>query len=450
MRESWRGRTGFILAAAGSAIGLANIVSFPYMVERNGGAVFVLLYLACLVLIGFPVFMSEVLIGRATQTSPVGAFRLLGRNRFWTSAGKVTVFTGLLVSAFYSAVAGWILGYFVEAIRGNLTQFETVESSAAYYKSMIGSPSWGLLFHGLFLLTSSLVLYAGVRKGIERCSKIMMPMLLFVLIYLAGYGLTLPHAAEGLTYLFSPDWSEITLAGVLMALGQSFFTLSVGQGTMITYGSYVSKRENLVFSCIPIVIADTVVSLLAAVAVFTALASTQVESAGGLDLIFNTLPVVFTRIPGGYLVALLFFCLVTLAALTSEISAMEPMIAYLVDERKWPRKFAVIFTGSLAFIIGIPCALSSNLLSDFSLFGQSVLDGYIYIALNVLVPLGGLFAVVLVGWRWGATSALAELAQGAGTLLSSRPWVANYFRFCFKYGAPALIVVVMLRALGIL
>lgn len=450
MRESWRSRTGFVLAAVGSAIGLANIVSFPYMVEQNGGAVFVMMYLASLALIGFPVFVSEVVIGRAAHSSPTGAFRLLGRNWAWTKTGTGVVLTGLIVSSFYSAVAGWILGYLVEALSGRLTSFDSVAGASGHYKALLASPAWGLSFHALFLGLCLFVLFGGVRSGIERASKVLMPLLFAVLLYLAIYGLTLPDAGTGLRYLFSPDWSEITTGAVLMALGQSFFTLSAGQGTMITYGSYLSKKDNLVSSCIPIVLADTLISLLAAVAVFTTLASTNVESTGGLDLVFNTLPVVFSRIPGGFLVAVLFFLLVTLAALTSEISAMEPMIAYLVDEHKWSRSRAVIVTGLSAFILGVPCALSANLMSGWAVFGKSILDAYIFLALNVLVPLGGLAAVLLVGWRWGMKSALTELGQGTGELFNRRPWVAVYFRFCIKYLAPALIVVVFVRALGLL
>lgn len=447
-RASWGTRAGFIFAVAGSAVGLANIWRFPYMVGKNGGGAFIVLYLLSLVLIGFPVFMSEMIIGRSTQTSPSGAFRKLGGNGLWSWGGKLTILTGFIVSSFYSAVAGWILGYLVEAFSGNITSFVDHGEPAAHYASLMDNPLWGLSFHFLFLSICTVVLYFGVRHGIERGNKVMMPLLFAVLIFLVIKGVLLPHASEGLRFLFSPDWSVITPTVVITALGQSFFTMSLGQGTMVTYGSYLNKEENLVKSCIPAVLMDTFVSLLAAVAVFTIVFSAGMQPDAGPGLIFQTLPWVFSHTPGGHLMAILFFSLVALAAITSEISAMEPTIAYLIDEWGWRRHKAVVACGIGAFLLGVPSALSYSLLKGTTITGLSFLDFFDFLASSILIPVGGFLAVILIGWRWGVPRALTHLKQGASGLFERNPWLATYFWFCFKYSAPFLMVVVFLYALG--
>ncbi len=448
-REHWGSRMGFVLAALGSAIGLANILKFPYLVGAYGGAAFILVYLLCLFLVGFPVLVAEVLIGRTTQTSPAGALQKIGKGRHWGWAGRMIVLTGFIVSAFYSSLAGWMLGYLLEAVRGNVTNFADAAEAKAFFDSLVSSPAWGLSFHFLFMLLGVLILYTGVRDGIERYCKWLMPMLFVVLALIVAKGLTLPGAGEGLVFLFKPDWSQITPAAILIALGQSFFTVSVGQGTMITYGSYLDKKSSVVGLCLPIALADTLISIMAAVAVFTIVFSAGMEPNSGFGLIFQTLPVVFSSLPGGYFGALFFFLLVSIAAITSQISAMEPVIAYLMDEKGWARKTAVGACATGAFLVGIPCALSSNLLSDVSLFGMTILDLFDFIATSILIPLGGLIATLLVGWRWGFGKAYASLQDGAGDILRNQRWVKWYFRVTLQFGAPVLIVLVFLSALGI-
>lgn len=445
-RESWGSRLGFILAVAGSAIGLANIWRFPYIVGKHGGAAFIIVYLLCLFLMGFPAFMSEILIGRATQTSPSGAFRKLGGNSFWSSAGKMTIFTGFVVSSFYSAVAGWILGYLVEAVYGNLTHFQNSDQTALHHAALLGNPWWGLGFHFLFLALCIGVLYLGVRQGIEKYSKFLMPLLFMVLFILVLKGLSMPSAGEGLRFLFTPDWSVLTPTAIIVAMGQAFFTLSIGQGTLVTYGSYLRGEENLVQSCFPVVLMDTLVSIFSAVAVFTIVFSVGLQPDVGPGLIFHTLPLAFSQISGGYLLALLFFLLVVVAALTSEISALEPAIAYLIDERHWTRRSAVLACGLGAFLLGIPSALSYNLLKNYTLFGMTFLDIVDLLCSSVLIPLGGLFAVILVGWVWGVPQAIAQMKRGAPDLFERRPWLKSYFWFCLKYSAPILIILVFLNA----
>lgn len=447
IRDTWSSRLGFIFAVAGSAIGLANIWRFPYIVGKHGGAAFIIVYLLCLVLMGFPVFMSEMLIGRTTQTSPCGAFRKLGGTSFWSGAGALTVLTGFIVSSFYSAVAGWILGYLIEALFGRIAQFQSPEEAVHHYTTLMNSPVWSVTFHFIFLLLCTGVLYLGVRKGIEQGSKFMMPLLFIVLFFLVIKGMTMPNASEGLKFLFTPDWSVLTPTAVIIAMGQAFFTLSVGQGTLVTYGSYLEGRENLIKNCLPIVAMDTLVSICSAIAVFTIVFSVGMEPDSGPGLIFHTLPWAFSQIPGGYLLAILFFLLVVLAALTSEISAMEPSVAYLIDERGWKRHYAVLTCGLGAFLLGIPSALSFNLLKDYTIFEMTFLDAVSFLCSSVLIPVGGFFAVILVGWVWGFRKAIAQLKQGSEDLFAKHPWISSYFWFCFKYSAPVLIVFVFLHAL---
>jgi neurotransmitter:Na+ symporter, NSS family len=446
-RVTWGSKLGFIFAVAGSAVGLANIWRFPYVVGEYGGAAFIAVYLLCLILIGFPVFISEILIGRTTQTSPSGAFQKLGGSKAWGMAGKMTILTGFIVSAFYSAVAGWILGYLIEAIVGNVSSFQKSGDVVSHYDALMNTPYWGLSFHFFFLLVCTGVLLLGVRGGIERGNKIMMPMLFVVLIFLALWGLTMPNASKALHFLFKPEWSALTPQAILIALGQAFFTLSLGQGTMVTYGSYLGKKDSLFSSCIPVVIMDTMISIMAAIAVFTIVFAVQLQPDSGPGLIFHTLPWAFSQIPFGHAVAVLFFLLIVLAALTSEISAMEPSIAYLMDEWGWKRKPAVLAVATGAFLLGIPAALSSSFLKGATFGGMSILEVMSFLATSILIPLGGLFAVVLVGWRWGVPKALVQLKAGALGLFERHRWLSPYFWFCFKYSAPVLIVLVLLNEL---
>jgi NSS family neurotransmitter:Na+ symporter len=446
-RERWGSKLGFVFAVAGSAIGLANIWRFPYIVGQHGGGAFILLYLMCLALMGFPIFIAETLIGRTAQNTPGKAFTQLGNSKKWGWAGILTIVTGFLVSSFYSAVAGWILGYLIEALRGNVTTFTTPQEAVMHYTSLISNPLWTIFFHFLFLAVCTSVLYLGVREGIERSSKIMMPALFIVLILLMIYGLTLENSATALTFLFTPDWSVLSPTAIMAAMGQAFFTLSVGQGTLVTYGSYLRGKENLLFNCLPIVFMDTIVSIFSAIAVFTIVFNVGMEPDSGSGLIFHTLPWAFSQIPGGYTLSILFFLLVVLAALTSEISALEPMIAFLIDEKGWQRKQAVLLCGLGAFLLGIPSALSYNLLKGYTVGGMTFLDGLNALCSDILIPIGGLFAVILVGWRWGSSKAIIQLKQGAESLFKKHPHLETYFWFCFKFSAPVLIIFILLKAL---
>ena len=442
-RESWKSSLGFVFAALGSAVGIANICIFPYLVAKFGGAIFIMMYLFCLALIGFPAFISEILIGRTTSCGPAQAFKRLTGSRRWSACGKITVFTGFLVTSFYSVLAGWVLGYFIEALRGNLGAISSPEMAQELYHRLVSTPLWTISFHAIFMFICAWVVYGGVRSGIERCGKIMMPLLLIILFSLVVRGLFLPGAGAGLRYLFFPDWSEFTVAAMLVALGQSFFTLSLGQGTMVTFGSYLNKEDDIVKISIPVGLGDTLISLGAAVVIFTTVFSVGMESTEkGLGLIFQTLPIVFNQLPGGLFLAIGFFLFVTLAALTSQVSAMEPVIAYFVDNHRFTRKKAVLFCSLASFSLGIPSALSYSLLKNVLIGDVNFIDAVQILSQTFLIPLGGLFAVVLVGWVWGCDKAISALSIHKTRSFSEKKWFRCYLYYCIKYIAPILIILV--------
>ncbi len=448
-RAVWGSKLGFVFAAAGSAVGLANIWRFPYLVGTEGGAAFVAVYLISLFLVGFPVFIAEVLIGRTAKLGPPGAFFQLTQSRLWGFMGKVTVLTGFLVSAFYSAIAAWILGYLVEAIKGNLSNVAVASEAALRHEALLSNPYWGVGFHALFLLVCFGVLTSGVKRGIERWNKVIMPLLYLVLLALIFRGITLPGGTEGLQFLFKIKWSEITPLMFLIALGQSFFTLSLGQGTMVTYGSYLEKEENLLSACIPVTFMDTFVSLFSAVAIFSIAFAAGIQPDEGPSLLFKTLPLAFSQVPGGYFVSVAFFLLVFFAALTSQISAMEPSIAYLIDRFHFRRKTASSLVFVAVLLAGIPAALSSSLLREARLFEMTPFELMAFLCSDILIPLGGLAAVLLVGWKWKIQLGLVELKRGVPKKWAESSLFDSYFSFSIKILSPLLILIVFLSALGV-
>jgi len=447
-RETWGSKIGFMLAVAGSAVGLANIWRFPYIVGENGGAAFILIYLFFLFVIGFPVFLSEMLIGRAAEASPGLAYAKLSERPAWGWAGRLTVLTGFIVSAFYSAIAGWVFGYFVEALLDKITAFQTTGQSRQYFHNLLQTPAWCAAFHFLFIAVCSFILYFGVRRGIERATKVMMPALFFMLAILVAKGVSMPHAEKALAFLFAPDWSALSPNALITALGQAFFTLSLGQGTMVTYGSYLSKKENLFTTSIPIVLIDLLVSLLSAIAVFTIVFSVGMEPNEGPGLLFQTLPWVFSQLQGGYLMAIAFFFLVLLAAITSQVSAMEPAIAYLRDERGLKRHSAVFTVALSAFSLGLPCALSFSTFSQFDLFGLNPLGFLDALCSKILIPTGALLATIFVGWVWKFPHAFKELQTGDNGLFNRYPSLKGYLVLCIRYVSPILILIVFYHTLS--
>ncbi|NCC51524.1 MAG: sodium-dependent transporter [Spartobacteria bacterium] len=462
-RESWSTGLGFILATAGSAVGLGNIWKFPYITGENGGGAFVLIYLLCIAVIGVPVMICELTLGRHTQRNPVGAFRALnpasctlahligfgmiltGLFLFcfqqwgwgtvtlalggcvfkyrWTVVGAMGVIAGFVILSYYSVVAGWTIGYMVKAVMRQLA-FVDVASAKGHFGAFITNPALSIGCHFVFMLLCVLIVCRGVKSGIERWSKILMPVLFLLLLALIVRGITLPGAMAGVRFYLSPDFSKITAESILIALGHAFFSLSLGMGAIITYGSYLKKDSNIFMSSLSIVALDTLVALMAGLAMFPAVFARGFDPAVGPGLVFQVLPTVFNQIPLGWFWMLLFFMLLLVAALTSGISLLEVVTAYFVDECQWSRVKATIVFGLVIFLLGSVCAIS---VADWSriewlhtaltvAFGKtqaSFFDVMDRLSSNWLLPLGGLFISLFVGWVWGTRKAVDEIRQGA-------------------------------------
>ncbi|MCF7808518.1 MAG: sodium-dependent transporter [Candidatus Marinimicrobia bacterium] len=447
-REVWGSKFGFILAAAGSAVGLGNIWKFPYIAGENGGAAFVFVYLICIAIIGFPVLIAEILIGRTTQKNPVGAFTALSHNKFWISIGFLGVLAGFLILSFYSVIGGWTIGYVIETLKGSISSFNDPAEAGELFNALVGNVGWNIGFHTIFFALVMFIVIRGVQGGIERASKIMMPILVFILVILIIRGVTLKGASAGVMFLWVPDWSKITAESILIALGHAFFTLSLGMGAMMTYGSYMSKKDNVVTSSAQIVTLDTLIALMAGLAIFTAVFASGLDPAAGPGLIFQTLPAVFSSMTGGTFFSLLFFLLLAIAALTSAISLLEVVVAYFVDEQKWNRKGAVIIFGGITYLLGIPSALSFNVMSGVTFFDLNFFDLIDFIASNILLPFGGLMIAVFAGWVWSRTEMMAAAKEGAERLFETYPWFEGIWLMFLKFIAPVLIALVLLNKLG--
>ena len=449
-REQWNSKIGFILAAAGSAIGLGNIWKFPYIAGENGGASFIIVYLICIAIIGLPVLIAEILLGRTTHRNPVGAFRALSKSKFWISVGGMGVVSGFLILSFYAVIAGWAIGYISEAIIGNFAKFNTGTLAAEHFENLVSNVPWIVGYFTLFMLLTMFFVYLGIQKGIERGSKIMMPILLVLLIILMVRGITLEGSEAGIAFLLNPDWSKINAQSVLVALGHAFFTLSLGMGAMLTYGSYMSKDDSIPVAAFQIIILDTAIALIAGVAIFTSVFAVGLDPSAGPGLIFHTIPATFAKMPGGYFFSILFFILLSIAALTSAISLLEVVVAYFVDELNWDRKKAVFILGFVTFLIGLPSALSFNVLANYKVFGMNFFDLVDFFASNILLPTGGLLIAIFVGYVWGFDKVLLNLKYGAEDLFNKHPLVFSIWKFFLKYLSPVLIFIVLLQSLGIL
>lgn len=407
-RGIWSSKIGFILAGAGSAVGLGNIWRFPTVTAQYGGAAFVVIYLASVVLICLAVMIAELSLGRHTERNPVGAYEALAPGTPWRFLGMLGVLTGWGIASFYSVVAGWTLAYMFKMGTGAFSQ-ASPEQIEAMFDAFVGTPAGPIAYHAVFMGLTMFILLGGVKSGIERWSKILMPILLFILVALVIRSVTLPGADAGLEFYLKPDWNEflkpegnLSFEGVVAAMGQAFFSLSLGMGTMITYGSYLSKRDNIVTSAGWVATLDTSIAILAGFVIMPAvfvfgLAGTE----GGAGLIFQALPGIFNEIPFGNVVGTAFFLLLSIAALTSLISIVEVPTAYFIDELRWSRRKAVAVAGLGAFLVGTPAALYGGFLDFMNMvFGQYSLI------------IGSLGVAIFVGWKWGIHSLNAEIAAG--------------------------------------
>lgn len=428
-REHWGSRAGFILAAAGSAIGLGNIWKFPHMAGQHGGAAFTLVYLVCIVMVGLPILLAELSIGRRTQLNPAGAFKSLSGSPRWGWVGLLGVASAFTILSFYSVVGGWTLKYTYLALTGAFAPFASgSEVASQVFNNFITDPIQPLFWHAIFIGLCILIINKGVKGGIERWSKILMPLLLLMLLILVLRGVTLDGASEGLRFLFSPKWGDLDAEGVVLALGHSFFTISLGMGTMITYGSYLRRDSDLIKAAISIVALDTIIALLAGIAIFTAVFALGQDPAEGPGLIFVVLPTLFPQMPGGTIFGVLFFALLFVAALTSAISILEVVTAYFIDEKGWSRFRATTTFGGIIAGIGAVASLSLgeyNILAPFgSLTFFDLLDAA---SSKYMLPIGGLFTALFVLRRWGLPKFIAEIQAGHGRLALPQRVVQGVF-----------------------
>ena len=457
-REQWSSKTGFILAAAGSAVGLGNIWKFPYIAGENGGAAFLFIYLICILMIGLPILNVEILLGRTTQKNTVGAFKALHGNSHWKYVGGLGVLASFTILSFYSIVGGWSVAYTFEALRGTFHSFETPQVAAEFFNLKNSNPAWVVGYHTIFFAMIVVIILSGIKAGIEKASKFLMPVLFIILMVLVFQGLMLPDSDKGMSFLFNPDWSKINAKTFLLALGHAFFTLSLGMGAMMTYGSYLSDKDDVVNASYLVAFLDTLIAILAGVAIFTVVFSSGYDPTAGPGLVFHVLPPLLAQLPGGYIFALLFFLLLTIAAVTSAISILEVSVAYLVDEMRYSRKKATLIMGALVYFAAIPCALSFNVLQDVTILVQgkafTFFDTADYLASNILLPLGGFFIAIFAGYVWGVDEVVKNLLKGnsesvyfGNTILESSS-SKKVFGLLIRYLSPILIFLVFLYQFG--
>ena len=442
-RGNWGSQFGFIAAAAGSAVGLGNIWKFPYITGLYGGAAFVLVYLLFVILVCIPIMNSELLVGRKSGKNALGAFKELVPKSSWWIVGLMGIIAGFVILSYYSVIAGWATAYIFKSG----AYMAAGANPADVFVGFITSPVTPIIWHAIFMLMCIGIVSAGIEKGIEKYSKILMPALVVILLVLIVRSVTLPGAGAGLSFYLKPDFGKLSAEGILAALGQAFFSLSLGMGCMITYGSYLKKDQDIPANSYWIAGTDTAIALLAGFAIFPAVFAFGLEPGAGPGLTFITVPAVFASMGAiGHLFGILFFMLLTVAAITSAISLLEVVCAYFIDEKKWDRKKAVWIMGIIIFLLGVPSSLGQGVWSSYKFIGgRDFLDSLDFIASNILLPLGGFLLCIFIGWYWGTDKAIEEGNIGAKGAIT----LGGGYRFLIKYVAPVAIFVVFLKSIGV-
>jgi NSS family neurotransmitter:Na+ symporter len=427
----------------GSAVGLGNVWRFSYVTGENGGAAFLLIYLAFILLIGIPIIMAEFTIGRKAQSDAVGSFEKLAPGKPWKVAGLMGVAAAFIILSFYGVIAGWISYYFVNYLTGGLWT-KPADGFDGFFVSFITNPVQPLFWQLLFMALTVGIVFIGVKKGIERSNKILMPLLGILLIALSIYSLTLGGAQEGLAFLFTPDWTALADPNIyLAALGQAFFSLSLGMGALITYGSYLSNKERLPGAALSVASLDTLFAIIAGIMIFPAVFALGIDPSSGPGLVFMIMPDVFDSIAMGGIFGLLFFFLLAAAALSSAVSLLEVAVAYFIRKFSWSRKKATIIVGSIIFALGIPSSLGQGVLSHIQIIGErDILDSFDFIASNIFLPLGGLIIALFMGWGWKKADALRDSDFGDTTL-------GNIWLLLLRFLAPVAIFLVFLSSIGL-
>ena len=444
-RATFGSKIGVILATVGCAVGLGNIWRFPYMLGENGGAAFLLVYISCILFLGIPVMITEFFIGRYSRKNAAGAFKVMAPGTKWSVIGYNGVAAAFLILGYYAVVSGWTLEYIVQAFSGSLEGKNATDFADEFtaFSTGVFRP---ILWTVVFIALTHIIIVSGVKEGIERASKVMMPMLFLILIALCVRSITLPGASEGLTFLFNPDFSKIDSSVVLSAMGQAFFSLSIGMGCLITYASYFGKQTNLQTTALQVTILDTLVAVLAGVMIFPAVFSFGIEPTTGPELVFITLPNVFEQLPFGNIWSFVFFVLLALAALTSTISLHEVSTAYVHEEYHISRKKAAVIVSIGVTILGILSSLSMGLLKSYTLFGLNFFNLLDFVTAKIMLPLGGMMICIFTAKRVDKLL-LKEEVTNHGTI---RFYFFSTYVFFVKYIAPIGIGLIFFNELGLL
>jgi len=446
-RDAFTSTFGVLVATLGSAVGLGNIWKFPSLTGSNGGAGFLLVYLLATLLVGLPVMIVETMLGRAARANAVTTFAQVAPpgQRWWTSIGWMGFAAALLILAFYSEVAGWVYAYIFKAMSGEIATTDP-KIAGAVFSALVSDPLSSLVWQWIVLAVTGSIIMLGVAKGIEAVARKLMPLLFILLLVLCARSLTLPGALPGLSFLFSPDFSKITPAVLLTALGLAFFKLSIGMGTMLTYGSYFRADQNIPLTTARVMLADLSVSLLAGIAIFPAVFAFGFEPAAGPSLVFMTIPAVFTAMPGGTFFMTIFFMLTAIASVGAMLSLLEVPVAILAERYGLGRKRAALYTILMVALLGAPAALSSSLAADWTVFALKPFDLFDFLSSNILLPLGGILICLFVGWVYGLPELEKQLSNGGK--LHNRTLVRTVF-FLVRYLTPLSIAAVLLHGLGV-
>ncbi|WP_027965641.1 sodium-dependent transporter [Halomonas halocynthiae] len=438
----WSSKMTFVLAATGSAVGLGNIWRFSYLVGDSGGAAFVLVYLACVALVGLPILVAEWMIGRRGQANPINSMLKLTqenkRSPLWAVVGLSGILAAFLILSFYSVIGGWSLNYTLESVTGTFNG-QGAEGVGAFFSGLLASPVTLAMWHTAFMVLVILIVGRGVTKGLEGAVKTMMPALVILMLVLVGYGMTTGHFGEAMAFMFSPDWSALTRETVLAAMGQAFFTLSLGMGIMLAYGSYLGEDVNLIGTARTVILLDTAIALLAGIAIFPIVFANGLSPGEGPGLIFVTLPVAFGNMAGGTLLGLIFFLLLTFAALTSAISLLEPTVEMLEERTPLSRVGATLVGGVAVWALGLAALMSFNVWDDVLFFGLNIFDLLDTVTAKFMLPLTGLGAILFVAWRLSRESVSQELGLSGG---AETVWL-----FVARFVAPVGVIVVFVNSL---
>ena len=446
LHGQWSSRLTFILAVTGSAIGLGNIWKFPYIAGENGGGAFVLIYLVCIFIIGFPIMVSEIMLGRRGRRNPITSMKILGQeeqgNEAWKYVGLIGLMAGFIILSYYSVIAGWTLHYFKLSVFGELSNLDN-ETAQSVFGQLTASASTQLIYHTGFMIITIAIIAKGIKNGLERAVKLMMPGLLLILIILLLYSIFQGDFMAGVNFLLVPDFSKVTSQSILAAMGQAFFTLSLGMGCIVMYGAYLPKKESIVGTTTAIIFCDTMIALLAGMVIFPIVFQFGLKPTDGPGLIFLTLPLAFNEITGGYLFSTLFFILLGFAAITSALSLLEPSVAWMIENKNYSRNKSAFIIGILIWLLGFLSIFSFNVLSELTFWKGTLFDNFDYIASNIMLPLSGLLFTIFASWVMKRKHSMDELSDIPINLY--RLW-----RFGARYIAPIGVILVFLNAIGII